>query len=811
MRLSFTLLFSFLISVLSAQLNMELYSEVDYTDNPGNDVWGYTAPDGSEYALMGTFQGVSIVNITDPRNPVEVDFIDQQRSTWRDIKTWGEYAYVTADEPGTTDGILIIDLSTLPDSISYVNNNLDVPNEGIINTCHNLYIDEFGYVYLSGCGNLNNGGLLIYDVASTPGEPIFAGLGRAVYSHDVYVRNNLAYSSDINAGVFSVMDVTEKSDVRTLATQETPFNFTHNAWLSDDGLTLFTTDEVANAPVAAYDVSDLNNIRLLDEYRPQETLGDGVPPHNVHVWNDWLIISYYTDGCKVVDAAQPDNLIEVGNFDTFFGGFVGFAGAWGAYPFFPSGTVIVGDMGEGFFGNDSGKLVVLGPTYVRAAYLEGRVTDAQTTDRINNVKITLDAIGIQDFTDALGVYKTGYHEAGMYEMTVSAFGYKTQTRTVSLENGQVTTANFELVPAERVNFNVEIIDGATQQGIRDAQFSLSVDEFVFDFITDENGVAELSNTVVSQYDFIAGAWGYQYNCSEDLDIITSLDNSVLTIELNQGYEDVFDLDLGWTVVDNTFQGPWERGLPIGVPTPFSDQILLAPRDDSSDKGNGAFVTGNTGSLMGGVLIGGQTTLTSPVFDIENMNNPTISYDTWFWSLTQQGLPGQSQFVISVDNGMESVDVDTITAFDLNSVFQGIETAEWRSSEEIMLKDHIEVTSTMTVTARVEAIGNNTAVEAGFDNFKVQEGTIISTNEAIFGDLDVYPNPSSNEFEVIIPEGYRQTKIELEIFNIKGERVFLQDYNQISNIRFGNNLSAGVYTARLKSNKDLLANVKFVKM
>jgi len=50
------------------QLNMELLSTVPY-DSDGHDVWGYNAPDGSEYAIMGTVAGVSIVNITDPRNP----------------------------------------------------------------------------------------------------------------------------------------------------------------------------------------------------------------------------------------------------------------------------------------------------------------------------------------------------------------------------------------------------------------------------------------------------------------------------------------------------------------------------------------------------------------------------------------------------------------------------------------------------------------------------------------------------------------------------------------------------------------------
>ena len=200
---------------------MDLLSEVIYPGNAGNDVWGYVSPEGDEYAIMGTFDGVSIVNITDPRNPVEVDFIDQQGSTWRDMKTWGEFAYVTADQPGTTDGLLVIDMSSLPDSITFENQNLELPSGDIINTCHNIYIDEFGFAYLAGCGNINNGGLLMWDVRTTPGTPIFAGLGAPEYSHDVYVRDNLAYSSEISGtpAVFSIYDVSDKSNVTLLGSQ----------------------------------------------------------------------------------------------------------------------------------------------------------------------------------------------------------------------------------------------------------------------------------------------------------------------------------------------------------------------------------------------------------------------------------------------------------------------------------------------------------------------------------------------------------------------------------------------------------------
>ena len=63
------------------------------------DVWGWVDPDDStEYALVGLTTGVSIVSLADPANATEVAFMPGANSTWRDIKTWGNYAYVTNEK-----------------------------------------------------------------------------------------------------------------------------------------------------------------------------------------------------------------------------------------------------------------------------------------------------------------------------------------------------------------------------------------------------------------------------------------------------------------------------------------------------------------------------------------------------------------------------------------------------------------------------------------------------------------------------------------------------------------------------------------
>ena len=79
-------------------------------DSKANDIWGYTAPDGTEYALVGLRSGVSIVSLADPADPVEVAFIEGEESNWRDLRTRGHYCYVVTDQPGTREGFTVIDV-----------------------------------------------------------------------------------------------------------------------------------------------------------------------------------------------------------------------------------------------------------------------------------------------------------------------------------------------------------------------------------------------------------------------------------------------------------------------------------------------------------------------------------------------------------------------------------------------------------------------------------------------------------------------------------------------------------------------------
>lgn len=89
------MLFSLPFASFAQNYNMELLGHLPY-DVELSDVWGYADEEGNEYALIGLNDNFSIADVTDPTNPEEIfRTIGGNPSAWRDIKTYGDYAYIT--------------------------------------------------------------------------------------------------------------------------------------------------------------------------------------------------------------------------------------------------------------------------------------------------------------------------------------------------------------------------------------------------------------------------------------------------------------------------------------------------------------------------------------------------------------------------------------------------------------------------------------------------------------------------------------------------------------------------------------------
>jgi len=424
------LLLTLPIFSLGQNYNMELLGHLPY-DVELSDVWGYVDEEGNEYALVGLNDNFSIADVTDPSNPVEVfRTIGGNSSAWRDIKTWGDYAYITCE---CGPGLLIVDMSPLPDTTA-LTYTYWVDDSITFYQAHNLFIDENGIAYIFGAF-YSRGGAIMLDLNNDPMDPDPVGIFDVNYLHDGVVRGDTLWGSAVNLGQLQVIDVSDKKDPEIISLWTTPSSFTHNAWFSDNNRYIFTTDEVRNGSIAAYDALNIFNPIELDIWMVDDT---SIIPHNTHFYNDYLITSHYTYGINILDVKRPKNMIETGRYDTSPDyRYEGFNGCWGAYPYLPSGNILATDIEEGLY--------IFKPTYERGCYLEGAVTDLHTGGPIFFPTIEILGAGISDDGNIVGDYAISTLQAGTYTVVASADGYFPDTvENVALNNGVLTLQDFQL-------------------------------------------------------------------------------------------------------------------------------------------------------------------------------------------------------------------------------------------------------------------------------------------------------------------------------------------------------------------------------
>lgn len=770
-----------------AAKNLSLVSHVTFSATL-NDVWGYEDGNGNEYALVGRTDGVSIVDLSNPALPVEIQFISGAGSTWRDLKTYGTFAYVSNE---TADGLLIIDLSNLPGTVSAK----DTVIAGV-ETIHNLWVGG-DYLYAAGIGPGYTGGLMMLDLQTDPWRPALAGIYDNRYVHDIYTRGDTAYSADINDGLITILDVSDKSAIAELGSRSYLNSFTHNTWLNDAGDVCFTTDELTAAYVYAWDVSDPTDIRQLDRIRSSLSNG-GATPHNVHVLNDYLITSYYKDGIQIVDASRPTNLVETGYYDTNpdVGG--GTSGCWGAYPYLNSGLILATDQTEGLF--------VLQPTYTQGCYLEGTVTDATTNALLSDVRVSLTALNMTETTDMLGDYATGVADAGSYMVTYEKFGYVSETRTVSLTNGAIIIEDVALSLAATSSFDIIVVDAQTNQPIPDAQVLAYPpgNAPTFNYTTNPSGLANEGAMVASNYSIAAGKWGY---VTQEISVAVSASTPSVTIELEPGYYDDFTFDFGWQVFGNASDGAWERGEPNG--TTVNGFFEANPDEDiDTDIWQNAWVTGNGGEFfLDDDLDGGLTSILSPIFDLSTYVDPRLDFHWWLVNFQGgSGDPTNDNFVIEIsNNGSNFVEVSRF-----NQRFNFLWT-----KEEIRILDYVSLSNTMFLKVSMTDDAPDDIVEAAFDGFEIVETANTGLEEEWFDALsfNLYPVPVSDVLTIdyALSGSVLKGNMYLEIYDLRGVLLATHALDGLSNIQTVSfPFSAGMYMAVLKQEDKTLAVKKLVK-
>ena len=325
------IIFTLLISVIFSQSwNTTFIGQLDYPQFV-NDVWGYKADNGKEYALVGTSLGTAVVDVTtNPFGPQQVGFITGDESTWRDIKFYNNHMYISTE---AEMGIQVADI-TDPE-----NPELVYEWDGV-SRAHNLFQAD-GYLYVIGADEGTD--MEILDLAD-PAVPVRVGGWSTEYLHDVYVRDNYAYGCGIYSSTMYIIDISDKENPVTETSWTYP-GAAHACWLSEDGDFLITGDETSGGHVKIWDIRDFDNINMVSEWIPEG--GENKSAHNVFVRGDYLYISYYVFGLQILDISDPYNPELAGYYDTYPGEDGLYEGNWGVYPFAESCHSYVSDMEAG--------------------------------------------------------------------------------------------------------------------------------------------------------------------------------------------------------------------------------------------------------------------------------------------------------------------------------------------------------------------------------------------------------------------------------------------------------------------------------
>jgi choice-of-anchor B domain-containing protein len=331
-----------------------------------NGIWGWHDGAGNEYALVGAASGTYFIDITNPANPVQRDYVAGRKNNciWREIKTYGNYCYMVSDD-ASPNSLQIVDLSYLPDSVHVVYDDDD-----IVERVHTIFIED-DKLY---CGSVHGGStgtssMAVFSLAN-PAQPTlirrlnqdFSLNGNSV--HDMFVKNDTIYASCGYDGLYIFkLDAANHFQFLNSVTTYIDQGYNHSSALDVTGQYLYFMDEVPDGmDVKVLDVSNFSNLTVVDNFHSN----DNATPHNPFVKDNLLYISYYQDGLQVFDISNPSSPVLAGFFDTYWQNPAGvypspaYAGAWGAYPWLPSGNIIVSDMQNGLFVLDASGIQGIG-------------------------------------------------------------------------------------------------------------------------------------------------------------------------------------------------------------------------------------------------------------------------------------------------------------------------------------------------------------------------------------------------------------------------------------------------------------------
>lgn len=301
-------------------------------------VWGFTQDD-REYALVPiTDAGISIVEVTDPTNPVEVSFVPMPAGTDRLYYAQYSKGYIYAImRPGP------LQIINAKDPANAFTETLYQPN---FSSVYGIFIADT-LLHLSDVDGAPSGIKNFFLDISDPVNPVEVSSFPGAYHHS-YIRGNTLYGWYFGGGC----DIVDISDFKNVFIKETITVGTkaHGGWLNDAGTVLISDQEFPGGHLKLWDVSGPGPTTLISEFATPTNYEGETSIHRSFWYGDLIYMSYWRDGFRVADASNPDSVVQVGVFDNDNPNSDGLLrGGWQAFPYLPSRNVLYTDRKRGLY------------------------------------------------------------------------------------------------------------------------------------------------------------------------------------------------------------------------------------------------------------------------------------------------------------------------------------------------------------------------------------------------------------------------------------------------------------------------------
>jgi choice-of-anchor B domain-containing protein len=394
--------------------------------NPASGVTYGEVTSCGDLGIIGAFSANSsvwIYDFADRAKPVQLAAIFVARSV-KDVQVHGRYLFVSF-----SNGMQWYDILD-PRQPKLV---LDFRPPELINA-HTFFVSG-NLLYVA---DYNSGGVRIYNITDKKNPKLVTNILDGAWGiHDMTVIKGRLYGAWINglAGL-SLVDVSNPAQPRELAKVRYAQAGTHNAWPTDDGKYILTTDEVGATrhTLKIWDARTPGRLTQVAEF------GVGVSPastiHNVYVRGRYAYMSYYCEGVRVVDIADPTKPQEVAFYD--INGTTpcsGYNSNWGVDPF--ANVIFASDLQRGLYALEFADH----PT----ANISGQVVDARTNAPVPGAMVYFRDEYPSTRTNAAGKFDIPWFRDDTVRVVAEALGYRPDTSVV------ITTAAGKISPVIRLS------------------------------------------------------------------------------------------------------------------------------------------------------------------------------------------------------------------------------------------------------------------------------------------------------------------------------------------------------------------------